>query len=57
MYMDEIKQYAKNEKEPETFIQTIRISSQDTGMEFGTEKYALLTLKSWKKTRLELPDQ
>ena len=35
MYMDYIEIVAKNEKELETFIQTIRIFSQDLGMEFG----------------------
>ena len=35
MYMDDIKISAKNENEPETFIQTTRIYSQDIGVEFG----------------------
>ena len=38
MYMDDIKIFAKNEKELETLVQTIRIYSQDIGMEFGIEK-------------------
>ena len=38
MYMDDIKQFAKNEKELETLIHTVRICSQDIGMEFGIEK-------------------
>ena len=37
MYMDDIKLFAKNEKELETQIQAVRIYSQDVGMEFGTE--------------------
>ena len=37
MYMDDIKLFAKNEKELETFIHAVRIYSQDIGMEFGTE--------------------
>ena len=40
MYMDDIKIFAKNEKELETLVQTIRIYSQDIGMEFGIEKCA-----------------
>ena len=40
MYMDDIKKFAKNEKELETLVQTIRIYSQDIGMEFGIEKWA-----------------
>ena len=35
MYMDDIKLFAKNEKEQETLIHAIRIYSQD--MEFGIE--------------------
>ena len=34
MSMDDIKIFAKNEKEVETLIQTIKIYSQDMGMEF-----------------------
>ena len=37
MYMDDIKLFAKNEKELETLHHTIRIYSQDIGMEFGIE--------------------
>ena len=43
--MDYIKIFANNEKEQERFIQTIRIKSQNIGMEFGIEKYAMLILK------------
>ena len=38
MYMDDIKLFAKNEKEMETLIHTVRICSQDIGIEFGIEK-------------------
>ena len=47
MYMDDIKLFAKNEKELETLIQAVRIYSQDIGIEFGIEKYAML-VKSGK---------
>ena len=60
MYMDDIKLFAKNEKELETLIQTIRIYSQDIGMEFGIEKCALLVMKSGKRhltDGIELPNQ
>ena len=33
--------FSKNEKELETLIQTVRIYSQDKGMEFGIEKCAM----------------
>ena len=35
MYMDNIKLFAKNKNELETLIQTVKIYSQDLGMEFG----------------------
>ena len=51
---------AKNEKELETLIYTVRIYSQDIGMEFGMEKCAMLVMKSskWHRTDgIELPNQ
>ena len=45
MYIDGIKIFAKMKKELETLIQTIRIYSQDTGMEFDIEKCAMLIMK------------
>ena len=35
-----IKIFSKNEKELKAPIQTIKVSSQDIGMEFGIEKCA-----------------
>ena len=35
MYMDDIKLFAKNEKELETLIHAFRIYSQDIEMEFA----------------------
>ena len=49
MYMDEIKLFAKNEKGLETLIHTVIIYSQDIGMEFGIEKWAMLVMKSGKR--------
>ena len=51
--MDDIKVFAKNEKELEILIQTTRIYSQDKGMEFGIEKCAILTMKSGKFESVE----
>ena len=39
--MDDIQIFAKNEKELETLIQTIRIDSQDIGIEFWIENCAI----------------
>ena len=60
MYIDYIKLFAKNEKELETLIHTIRIYSQDIGIEFGIENCAMLVMKSGKRhitDGIELPNQ
>ena len=49
MYMDGIKLFAKNEKELETLIHTVRICSQDIGIEFDIEKCALHVMKCGKQ--------
>ena len=49
MYTDDIKLLTKNEKELETLIYAVRIDSQNTGMEFGMEKYAVLVKKRVKR--------
>ena len=48
MYRDDINYLQKNEKELETLIHAVRTYSQDTGMEFGIEKCAILVMKSGK---------
>ena len=60
MYMNDIKLFAKNEKELETLIQNARIYSQDIGMEFGIEKRTMLKKKNGKRQmteKVELPNQ
>ena len=60
MYMDDLKPFAKNEKELETLIHAVRIYSQDIGMEFGIEKCAMLVMKSGKRHMtdgMEQPNQ
>ena len=51
--MDDIKLFAKNEKELETPIQTVRLYSQDIGMEFSLEKCAMLIMKNSKRHMTE----
>ena len=47
--MDDIKLFVKNEKKTcKNLIHAVRIYSQDIGMEFGIEKYAMLVMKSGK---------
>ena len=53
MNMDNIKIFAKNEKELETQIQTLRIYSQDIGLEFSIEKCTMLVMKSGKQHMTE----
>ena len=43
--MDDLKLYASNEKSLESIIQTVRVFSNDIGMEFGVEKCAVLTIR------------
>ena len=60
MYKDDIKPFAKNEKELETLIHTVRIYNGDIGMEFGREKCAMLVMKSGKRQPtdgMELPNK
>ena len=59
MYIDDIKLFAKNEKELETLIHAVRIYSQGIGMEFSIEKCAILVMKSGKRHMtdgMELPN-
>ena len=59
MYMDDIKLFAKNEKELETLIHAVRIYSQHIGMEFRIEKCAMIVMKSGKRHMtdgMELPN-
>ena len=60
MYLYDIKLFAKNEKELETLIQTVRIYRQSKGMEFDIEKCAMLVMKGCKRHMtegVELPNQ
>ena len=47
--MDDIKLFAKNEKELETLIHAVRIYSQDIGMKFGIEKCVMLVMNSGQR--------
>ena len=44
--MDDIKLFAKNEKELEALIQAVRMYIQDKGIEFGIENCAVLIRRS-----------
>ena len=53
MYMDDIKLFAKNEKEMENLIQAVRLYSQDKGMELGIEKCAMQIMRSRKQQMMK----
>ena len=60
MYMDDIKLFAKKEKELQTLLHAVRIYSQNIGMEFSIEKSAMLVMKSGKRhltDEIEQPNQ
>ena len=46
--MDDLKLYAINEKGVDSLIQTVRMFSEDIGMEFGIETCAVLVMKRGK---------
>ena len=50
-YMDDLKLYAKNEKEREGLLSTVKQFSHDIGMEFGLDKCAKETFIKGKLTR------
>ena len=57
--MDNLQLYAMNDKGLESLVQTIRISGEDIGMEFGIDNCAILVLKRGKITKfngISLPD-
>ena len=51
--MDDIKLFAKNEKELETLVHAERTYSQDIGMEFSIEKCTIIIMRSGKRQMTE----
>ena len=59
LFMDDLKFYSQSEKELESLVRTIRVFSEDIGMEFGIEKCATLLMekrKIVKSVGIKLPD-
>ena len=50
MYLDDIKVFAKNEKDLETLIHTVGTYNQDIGMEFCLEKMGHDCYEKWQTT-------
>ena len=48
LFVDDLKLYSKSEKALDLFIQTVRIFSEDIGMQFGMDKCAMLVMKKGK---------
>ena len=59
LYMDDIKLYAKSERDIDSLIHTTRLYSNDIGMSFGLEKCSRMVTKRGKVVRtegIELPE-
>ena len=59
LFMDDLKLYSQSEKGLNSLVQTVRVFSEDIGMEFGIEKYGMLVMekgKIMKSVDIELPD-
>ena len=57
--MDDLKLYSRCEKELNSLVQTVRVFSEDIGMEFGIENCAMLVMEKGKIVKsvgTELPD-
>ena len=54
-----MKFYSRSEKGLDSLVQTVRVFSEDVGMEFGIEKCALLVTEKGKIVKsvgIEMPD-
>ena len=59
IFMDDIKLYAKSESGLDALVQSVRVISNDIGMEFGVEKCAMLVIKRGKVVKsygIDLPN-
>ena len=45
LFMDDLELYSQNQKGLASLVQTVRVFSEDIGMEYGTEKCAMLVGK------------
>ena len=59
LFIDDLKLYSKSEKALDCFIQTVRIFSEDIGIQFGIDKCAMLVMKKGKIVKsdgIQLPN-
>ena len=60
LFMDDLKLYAKDIRQLDSLVQTVRIFSNDIGIEFGIQKCAMVELKRGKmihSNRIDLPER
>ena len=48
LFMDGLKLYSRSEKGLDALVQTVRVFSEDIGMDFGIEKCAMLLMEKGK---------
>ena len=48
LFMNDLKLYSRSEKGLDSLVQTVRVFSEDIGMEFGIEKCAMLVMEKGK---------
>ena len=53
LFMDDLKQFAKNEDQIDNLVNTVRIFSEDIKMEFGLPKCGVLIMKRGKVVKSE----
>ena len=59
LFMDDSKLYSRSEQGLDSLVHTVRVFSEDVGMEFGIEKCATLVMEKGKIVKsvgIELPD-
>ena len=53
LFMDDLILYSKNERQVDTLVHTLRVFSEDIGMQFGINNCAVLVMKKGKMTKCE----
>ena len=53
LFMDDLKLFSKSEEQMDTLVRTVYVFSTDIGMEFGTKKCGILSMKRGKVVRCE----
>ena len=59
LYMDDLKQFGKNEEQIDSLVRTVHMLSKDIGMEFGIKKCGNLVMKKGRIVKcngIQLPD-